>query len=212
MKISVINGSPKAGKSTSGLLLSYLLTQIEGDHEVEQYHIKKTILSASQYDEITSSDVLVFAFPLYIDSIPAHVLEFLAELEKRTFQKQDAMVYCMINNGFFEGKQNHIAIEQMRNWCSAVNLTWGQGIGFGAGEMLPFLKDIPLGHGPNKNIGTAIKQASHAILCRETKPDLMVSPNWPRLLWKIQASLFVWYPRAKANGVKRKALYRQLKS
>lgn len=35
------------------------------------------------------------------------------------------MVYCIINNDFFEGWQNHIALEQMKNWCNAMELTWG---------------------------------------------------------------------------------------
>ena len=92
----------------------------------------------------------------------------------------------------------------MRNWCRAVGLTYGQTLGIGAGEMLAFIKDVPLGHGPNKNIGTALQKLSQNILSRSQGEDLFISPNWPRFLWKIQASLFFWYPRAKKNGLKRR--------
>lgn len=137
--------------------------------------ISKIKLSKKQYEDIKNSDALIFAFPLYIDSIPSHLLRLLVDLEEQTFSKKDIMVYCLVNNGFFEGKQNWIAIEQMKNWCKAVGLIWGQAVGIGAGEMMPFIKDIPLGHGPNKNIGGAIDTFSHNILSGNTGTDLLVS-------------------------------------
>lgn len=205
MKISVINGSPKLGESTSGLIIKYLIPLIH-ENEINIYNIKKMNSSKMQFGDIDNSEVLIFVFPLYVDSIPSHLLRFLIELEKRRLSNKKIMVYCIINNGFFEGKQNYIALEQMKNWCKALDLTWGQGIGIGAGEMLPFVADIPIGYGPNKNIGNALDELASNIAALESGKDLFVSPNWVRFLWKIQASLFVWYPRAKKNGVKRKNL------
>lgn len=209
MKISIINGSPKSGKSTSELMTEYLLSLLSrSEHEIESCRIRQGNMPEPQLERITNSEVLIFAFPLYIDSIPANLLKLLIELEKRKFTAGNTMVYCVINNGFFEGKQTCIGAEQMKNWCRAANLTWGQALGAGAGEMLPFLKSVPLGHGPNKNIGAAMKQFSKNIQNKQSGEDLFVSPNWPRWMWKIEASLFVWYPRAKANGLK----IRELKS
>lgn len=210
MKISIINGSPKGGKSTSELMIGYLTDRMS-DYDVKIYNICKTILSEEQYTNIKNSDVLIFAFPLYIDSIPSHLLRFLVDFEEQTFQRKDIMVYCIVNNGFYEGKQNRIVIEQMKHWCKTVGLKWGQTIGIGAGEMLPFIKNIPLGYGPQKNIGYAINQLSANILSGKNGDDIMVSPNWPRPLWRIQSSTRVWYPRAKANGVKRKELHKRWK-
>lgn len=76
--------------------------------------------------------------------------------------------------------------------------------------MLPFIKDIPLGYGPQKNIAYAINQLSVNILLGKNGDDIMVSPNWPRPLWRIQSSTLVWYPRAKAIGVKRKELHKRM--
>lgn len=207
MKISIINGSPKVGKSTSKLMIEYLIPLID-NNEIVTYN--KTIFTEKQFSEVKRSDVLIFVFPLYIDSIPANLLQLLIEFEKRSIFSNDTMVYCIVNNGFFEGKQNHIAIDQMKNWCQSVDLIWGQAIGLGAGEMLPFLKDIPLGHGPNKNIGKAFKELACNITALSSGLDLFVSPNWSRFLWKIQASLFVWYPRAKKNGLKKCDLSKQI--
>lgn len=150
MRISIINGSPKLRESTSGLMIE-LLTPLISENEIVVYRINQGNLTERQFADIKNSDVLIFAFPLYVDSIPAHLLHLLIELEERNFFNPNTMVYCIVNNGFFEGNQNHVAVSQMKNWCRATGLTWGQAVGVGAGEMLPFLKDIPLGHGPNKN-------------------------------------------------------------
>ncbi|MCI8771735.1 MAG: hypothetical protein HFH73_11445 [Lachnospiraceae bacterium] len=206
MKICILNGSPKAGKSTSELLIEYLMTFIKGN-DVVIYNVCKTDLSKVQFSQIQSSEVLIFAFPLYVDSINSHLLRFLIKLENMGFSNKNITVYCMINNGFYEGWQNHVAADIMKNWCKAVGLTYGQTLGIGAGEMLPFFKDVPLGYGPNKNIGIALQELSHNILSLDQGDDLFTSPNWPRLLWKIASSFIFWYPKAKKNGLKRKNLY-----
>ncbi len=205
MKICIINGSPKESKSTSELLIGYLMPFIKGN-EIITYNVCKTDFSKTQFSQIQSSEVLIFAFPLYIDSINSLLLRFLIELQKREFRNKNINVYCIINNGFYEGRQNHVAADIMKNWCKAAGLIYGQTLGVGAGEMLPFLKDIPLGYGPNKNIGIALQKLSQNILSLNQGEDLFIAPNWPRFLWKIQASLCFWYPRAKKNGLKKKEL------
>ena len=205
MKICIINGSPKTGKSISELLIGYLMQFIKGN-EVVTYNICKTGFSKIQFSQIQNSDVLIFAFPLYIDSINSCLLRFLAWLEKRGFENNNIVVYCIINNGFYEGYQNHVAVSIMKNWCKAAGLVYGQTLGIGAGGMLPFFKDVPLGHSPNKNIGTAIQELSRNILSLDQGKDLFISPNLPRFLWKTASSFCFWYPQAKKNGLKRKRL------
>lgn len=142
MKICIMNGSPKTAESTSDLLIEYLTSFLKGN-EVVTYNVCKTDFSQAQFSQIQSSNVLIFAFPLYIDSVNSGLLRFLIELENRGFSNKNSTVYRMINNGFYEGWQNHVAAEIMRNWCKAVGLTYG----------------------PYKNIGIALEELSHNILC-----------------------------------------------
>lgn len=170
--------------------------------EITVFNICKQNLQETELSQMQNSDVLIFAFPLYVDSIPSHLLRFLVELQNRGLESKNKKVYCIINNGFFEGRQNHVAATIMKNWCRISGIVYGQSIGVGAGEMLPFLRDIPLGHGPNRNIGMAFRKLADNILSLKSEEDLFVLPNWPRFLWRIQASLLVWYPRARKNGVR----------
>ena len=97
----------------------------------------------------------------------------------------------------------------MKNWCTAVNLNWGQGVGIGAGEMQPSIKNVPLGHGPNKSIGNALQCLADNINNRKSGDDILVSPDFPRFLWKKFADIF-WHKQAKENHLKRKDLYKKL--
>lgn len=207
MKISIINGSPKFGESTSELLIKYLLQEM-GECNAQVF---KCALQTTELARIASSDVLVLVFPLYVDSIPSQLLQLLIILEELKNLNHDMMVYCIVNNGFFEGTQNYIAIQQIKNWCAAADLNWGQGVGIGAGEMLPFTAHVPLKHGPNKNIGNAISSLAANIRNRKSGKDRFVSPNWPRFLWRMQSTKFFWIPRARSNRLKKQDLYRRVK-
>lgn len=212
MKIAMVNGSPKLGKSNSGFLLKTLESLINAESEIIHYKMHKAPLTAEQYLELCQMDMLVFAFPLYIDGIPSHLFRMLIELEKhmKTERKGDIYVYAMVNNGFFEGKQTHIAIEILQNWCLRAGLQFGQAIGHGAGEMLGMNDSIPLGRGPLKNLGMAINSLANSINTKAEGETILVSPNFPRFAWQFAGTHFFWRTTAKKNGLKKKDLLRQL--
>ena len=210
MKISVINGSPKFKENISGLLIKEIILELgEEDKNIEVFHLNRKNVNKEEMERIRCSDAIIFAFPLYVDSLPALVLEFLVEMEKNQNKIKDIAptIYCVINNGFFEGRQNNIAIRQMQHWCKKMNFIWGQGIGVGAGEMLPALSKVPLGKGPKKNLGEAVKRLCFNIKNLKTDENMLFSPNYFRFLWKFQADLF-WILKARDNGLKIRELYR----
>ncbi|MFP3153285.1 NAD(P)H-dependent oxidoreductase [Lachnospiraceae bacterium ZAX-1] len=200
LKIALINGSPKLGKSNSGLLLEKLEEFIGNGNDVFHYNINSQPLSESECAKICQMDALVFSFPLYVDSLPSHLLRLLVRLEKQ--QKNDGYVYVIANNGFFEGAQNCIAFEIIRNWCSRANLHYGQGIAQGAGEMMKFLASVPLDHGPLKNLGNAIAVLSKNIRAKSSGDDILFSPNFPKFAWRFMATHVFWHTHARKNKLK----------
>ena len=207
MKISIINGSPKTGRSNSEILGNYLLSLLK-DNEIRKYYSISVRLDDKIKNEIYNSDVLIFLFPLYVDGIPSNLLKLLVEFEKKKVIKYGTKIYCIVNNGFYEGKQNQLAILQIKNWCEKVKARWGQGIGVGAGELLPHLKKYPLGQGPLKNLGKVLDKFSANILTLKSDEDIYINPNWLRSLYFLQGSIS-WILKGRKNNLRVRELFRK---
>ena len=135
MNILFLNGSPKRITSASQYFLNLIRMQSAGCKTAQ---IK---LQPKNYDEIFSQfehiDALVIVLPVYVDGLPSHVLRFMMEAE-RFLKENDChfKLYVISNCGFYEGTQCKNALSSMRSFCKASGLTWGGGLGIGAGEML----------------------------------------------------------------------------
>ncbi len=212
MKIAMIHGSPKLGNSNSDYLLQKLEPLVCSGNEIFHYQLNKKPLADSQYRELCQMDTLVLAFPLYIDAIPSHLFRMLVALEEylKLEPKKELYVYAIINNGFYEGVQNHLAQEILQNWCLRAGIQFGQAICHGAGEMLGEVKQVPLGHGPLKNLGDAINSLAQNIQTRTQADSVFVSPNFPRPAWKFMATHTFWNATAKKNGLKTGDILRRL--
>lgn len=208
MKIGIVNGSPKAKESASQVMIEYLLPKLEG-HEVTVVHMNGRIPDPEVLNRLCESDALLIAFPLYADTLPSHMLRLLTALEAHGFSKK-TVLYSLVNNGFFEGEQNIVAIKQLRAFAKATGLVFGQAIGIGAGELHRSLKSIPFGRGPNKNPGKALDKLAAHILGLETGEDLFTKPNCPRGVWNFLSKTFKWHAHAKRNGLQKKDLYRRV--
>ena len=207
MKISIINGSPKAGRSNSEILENYLLSLLK-DNGIRKYYSISVRLDDKIKNEIYNSDVLIFLFPLYVDGIPSNLLKLLVEFEKEKVVNPATRVYCVVNNGFYEGKQNRLAILQIKNWCEKVKARWGQGIGVGAGELLPYLKKCKLEQGPLKNLGKALEKFSINILTLKNDKDIYINPNWLKSLYFFQGSIS-WILKGRKNNLRVRELFRK---
>lgn len=200
MKIMMIDGSPKVSKSNSEYFLNILSDFIESK-DIVKYKLSKKVDYEDIIKEINTIDTLVFAFPLYVDSLPSHVLEFLIMLEENFKDNLKGVnVYVIANCGFYEGKQNKIALNIMKCWCKKMNIKWAQGIGIGAGEMMGGLRNVPMGKGPNTNLGLALDNLAKNINENKSGDDIFTTPSmFPRFAFRLAANRF-WISKANRNG------------
>ena len=208
MKIIIINGSPKTIKSNSEILGNYLFPLLK-ENNIKKYYSIYFQLNDKTKNEIYNSNVLIFIFPLYVDGIPSNLLKLLVKFEKENVVRPETKIYCIVNNGFYEGKQNFLALLHMKNWCKKVNAKWGQGIGIGSGELLPYLKKFKLGQGPLKNLEKTLNILSRNILTLNSDKNIYITPNWPRSLYFIQGSIS-WILKARKNNIKIRELFKKL--
>ena len=121
MKTVFINCSPKKRFCASAYFLGLQRLFVKGKKVTEKLRNKsdhKRILN-----ELLDADTVVFCLPLYVDSVPSHVLPFLKEME--LFCKENKVrltLYSISNNGFIEGNQSEPLLRVFQNFCVRSNL------------------------------------------------------------------------------------------
>ena len=205
MKILFLNGSPRSSASTSETLINALRQRLGDDHEYitcRAIEIDKRVF----LEEIKSARMAIIVFPLYVDGLPSHLLRLLYESKDEIKRVNSALlVYAIANNGFYEGKQNDLALCMIHHFCLSAAVKLGQGLGIGAGEMIDAAL---LGKGPLKSIGFALDALAANILGNISGDNYYVQPDFPKVLYKLAAH-FNWRRMAKRNGIRRKGIYRR---
>lgn len=207
MRILCLDGSPKKKDSASRYILEDWSARLGVEHEV-------SVLSSASCSEgefaqsIQECDAFVLVFPLYVDGIPAHLLRMMEDAQPLIAASgARARVYVVVQCGFFEGRQNRLALLMTKQWCEACGLSWGQGMGVGAG---PMMQAAPIGHGPNKNFGRAAAGFLENICLGQSGETVFISPNFPRFLYR-QAAHMSWNMQARKNGLSKKEIGRRLR-
>lgn len=205
MMIALINGSPKVKNSASGVLMEDVKTYLSEKAEVIELTLRTATLPNEAKEVLAKADAWVFAFPLYVDGIPGHVLSCLMQLEELQVSTAQVHVYGIANCGFYEGVQNDLALEVLENWCIKTGCTWGGGVGIGGGGSLAQLPKLAYGQGPKASVDFALYDLTESMLQGKTKENQFVSVGMPRFLYKLAAQMG-WRQAIKANGGKRSDL------
>ena len=222
MKISMINGSPKVASSCSGLLLNQLQKDILNkagssitSKDFTLYQINRNPLSDRDIAEIIISDIIVVAFPLYVDGIPSHMLAALYQLEEAfsgLSVSAKPTFYGIINNGFSEGFQNQHAANMLKLFCQRAGISFGQVFATGAGEMMRSMieANAPFGEGPLSFVKEPWNSFVEHIISQESASSVFCSLKMPGVLFRIIGNHTFWKPAAKKNGISEKQMSRRL--
>lgn len=210
MKTLLISGSPRMSKSTSVYLLNDIKEKLGEENKVVLYELTKNgdnSLSKEIIQNLKDANNIVIAYPLYVDSLPSHLLSALKYIEENMDKKDnDIYVYQIVNNGFYDAAQNNIAVDILWQWCKKCGMKKGAALAVGAGEMS---QAAPLGHGPATNLGKAVDVFVDDILNKNIKDTVYIEPNFPRAMYKMAAHMS-WRKQAKGNGLKASDIMRKL--
>ncbi|MBQ8353993.1 MAG: NAD(P)H-dependent oxidoreductase, partial [Spirochaetaceae bacterium] len=111
MKIMIITGSPKPNGGTTSILVDQLKKSIlsqKSDVDFVTFNIRSNFLPEDEYENLENYDALIIACPLYIDSLPSHLLTQLVKIEEylnskkgeKSKAKNKLQVYGLVNCGF----------------------------------------------------------------------------------------------------------------
>lgn len=192
-KISIVNGSPRAPRSNSKRYAALFKDCWNG--ETEEYAVtdKKHAAFCGGLEGVRD---LLLVFPLYADSLPAVLMEFLKVLRDTKISEKPT-VHALINCGFLEPEQNHVAVEIISLFCRQNEFPIGTFLCIGSGEAI---LDTPFAF----LVKRKIRRMARAV--RRGKAErLQVAMPLTKAMF-LRAADSYWLHRGQANGLNREQM------
>ena len=143
------------------------------------------------------SDVII-VFPLYADSLPVGLLNFLKNLENN-LPMQRPVISILINCGFLEHEQNCVAVSMIRYFCKHNNFPIGSTLMLGSGEAIL--------ETPFRYIAVRAIKRLAASVNKGNYKDISATMPLPKWLFKMAARSY-WIRYGKKFGVSKKEMQR----
>ncbi len=202
-------GSFKRLKSTSYSIGSYMLGKLEEmGVKTDIAEIHSSMKSAQKQQEliglVAGFDLIILSCPLYIDSLPYPVIQFMELAAGAVKNAKDQSFVAIINSGFPESLHSDAAVEICRNFALESGFKWAGGLPIGGGGAIDGkpLEKLP---GFIRGVISALDLAASSLYTGESISEeaiaLIRKPAMPKWLY-ILAGNFGWKSRAKKNNVK----------
>lgn len=205
-------GSPRTKKSTSASLGGYLFEQLNARGvETETIQIYTSLNSQERVkamvDTIDNVDLVVLAFPLYVDSLPAPVIAALEKIAAHRKDNQSHTLFAAISNcGFPEAQHNDTALAICSEFARQNGFNWAGSLALGGGEGL--VHGVPLNEMDGRAIPLkkSLELAAEALTAGQPIPqparDLLAKPFIPNWIYKLVGG-FGWRQQAKQYGMEK---------
>jgi multimeric flavodoxin WrbA len=217
-------GSPKTkSPSTSGVLGEELLGRLAAaGWQTESRTLRPSTFREAGEGELLAAvdqaDLILLAFPLYIDTVPylvTRALEVIAEHRRAAGDgARPQGLFALANNGFPEAHQNNLAFAVVRRCAVRSGMAWLGAMALGAGEGMIGGRPLEAKNGdgvPLFRVSQALDAAGAALARGEAPPaeavqgmasvpiPYMPRPIWHRLFMKGAGSY--WEKQAAGHGV-----------
>lgn len=205
MKALLVVGSPKSKRSVSYALGSALLARLKtGGTDVEEALVAAALRSSEErhrlYRLADEADLVIVSFPLYVDQLPAPLVQTLELLADRRqgaqgatpwpgplVQKLVAIVQC----GFYEDHQNRSAVAVVRQFARETGFAWAGALTMGAGGALAG-RPLDKAGGMLRNVVRALDLTAASLAAGGKVPEeataLMAKPIMARWLYHLAAN------------------------
>ena len=207
-------GSPHGRKSTSQALGGYLLEQLNASGlQTETIQLYPALGSRERAQSllkaVASNDLIVLAFPLYVDSLPGPITRALELIsaQRTTVQlaneaERPAFV-AVVNSGFPEAEQNRTALAICAQFAQASGFTWAGGLALGGGSSV--VNGTPLDQlgWRGNSIRASLELTAGSLASGNPTPDeavrLMAKRRIPKWMFLLMSPIS-WLMKAKKYG------------
>ena len=206
-------GSPRTRKSTSASLGGYLFEQLAArgvqTETIQVYPAfsspERTALALQKLD---AADLVVLAFPLYVDSLPAPLIAALEKIAAQRAGRPTRQRFAAIANcGFPEASHNATALAICSIFARQSGFAWAGGLALGGGEGVVHGMPLDQLDGRALPIKKSLEMAADALAVGEPIPpaagDLLAKPAVPSWLYLLLGA-YGWRQQAGHYGMRRK--------
>ena len=205
-------GSPRMQKSTSSSLGSYLFEQLSlRGVETETIYLYKAITAIERMNAlraaVDSADLVVLAFPLYVDTLPAPVISVFENIVMHCKGNSKLTRFAaIVNCGFPEAQQNDNAIAVCSEFARSAGFEWMGGLSLGQGEGLVSAKPLNALGGQGAPIRQALEIAAGALAIGQPVPDnaqaLLSKSLMPVWMYKLGGTVG-WKMKSRKYGTQK---------
>ncbi len=210
-KALLLIGSAKpANQSTSAALGNYLLEQLAQHGFIPAtFYISRALRTPERSQELLTAveqtDLLILAFPLYVDSLPylvINALELIAAHRQTQRGPHSTRFVALANCGFPEADQNETALAICQEFARQSGLDWAGGLALGQGGVLSG-RPLPTIGGMARHVVRALDLTAAALAEGQPVPAtavaLMAKPLMPAFFYTLMGNLG-WHLKAREQG------------
>ncbi len=204
--VLLLVGSAKRPHSTSESLGSYLIEHLEAQGmETQTTRLYRAYRSeedqAALLAATDAADLIVLAFPLYVDCLPAltiKALEDIAAHREMEGHRAGQRLVAIANCGFPEASQTETALAICRQFAHQSGFEWAGGLALGAGQGIDGRPLADMGRMAG-DISAALEIAAEALAKEDAVPEEAIAkmaqpmiPTWAYsfvggINWRLQA-------------------------
>jgi len=199
MHTLLIIGSPKGVKSTSIQLGGHLLRRLEARGSTTETMIVGSALKSEAdtrrlLEAADRADLLVVSFPLYVDQLPAPLIEALERIaEHRTIRtsSRTQRIAAIVQCGFPETLQNQPACAIMEQFAAESGFEWAGALAMGMGGAIGG-RSLDKAGGMVRNVVKGFEFAADALASGKSIPPEAIAlagkPFMPRAIYLLAAN------------------------
>ena len=207
----LVGSAKPAGQSTSEALGSYLAQKLaERDIAVTTLHVARAMRTeertAALLAAVDAADIVILAFPLYVDGLPYLVTQALEQIAAHRAGEADIrcpLFLAIANCGFPEAQHNETALAISEQFAAEAGLRWAGGLALGEGGAVNGQPLAKTG-GMVRNVVAALDLAAAALAAGKPVPteavSLMARPFIPASAYMLMGDLG-WVMQARRNRV-----------
>jgi multimeric flavodoxin WrbA len=209
MKLSAFNGSPRGKKSNTRILLEKVLEGFSTitNPEMRVFYLSNSAEREKAHQAFADSDLTILAFPLYTDSMPGLVKEFIESLAPYVNRNNNPKIAFLVQSGFPEALHSRYVERYLEKLARRLNAPHAGTIVKGGCEALQWMSEKSNQKLFNGLHEMGVDLAQEGAFDPKKLKNLSKPERYPRILapvfklaFLLPISQYYWNYQLKENG------------